>query len=59
MYATQNVSTGLTPSRHAMNGTKISPVNTNADPRYPRCKVFASRSPSAVPIANVKITASQ
>ena len=59
MYATQNVSTGLTPSRHAMNGTQISPVNTNADPRYPRWKVVASRSPRAVPIANVKITASQ
>ena len=59
MYATQKVSTGLTPSRHATSGTQISAVNTNADARYPRWKVVANRSPSAVPMANVKITASQ
>ena len=58
-YATQNVSTGLAPSRHAMSGTQISAVNTNADARYPRWKVVANRSPSAVPMANVKMTASQ
>jgi hypothetical protein len=58
-YATQNVSTGLAPSRHATSGTQISAVNTIADPRYPRWKLCASRSPSAVPMANVKMTASQ
>ena len=59
MYATQKVSTGLAPSRHAMSGSRISPMNTNAEVRYPRLKVVANRSPSAVPMANVKITASQ
>ena len=32
-YATQKVSTGLTPSRHAANGTQISAAKMNADAR--------------------------
>jgi hypothetical protein len=33
MYATQKVSTGLTPSRQAASGTRMSAMNTSADAR--------------------------
>ncbi len=59
IYATQKVSTGLAPNRHAISGRQISATNRNADSRYPSLKVFAKRSPRAVPMANVKTTASQ
>ncbi len=42
-----------------MAGTQISPANSTIERKYPRWKVYAVRSPTAVPSAKVATTAAQ
>jgi len=37
----------------------MSPANSNPEAKYPKPRVVAVRSPTAVPIANVATTAAQ
>jgi hypothetical protein len=51
---------GFSPKRHQPRaGTAMAAANRAMEPRNPRCRVIAVRSPAAVPRAKVAKTAAQ
>ena len=60
IYAIQKAITSFNLSlKYANRGIKMTKPNNMPDKRYPKCNVFAVRSPTAVPNANVAHTVIQ